>query len=153
MAVGLLVAAAAAAQTLGVGAKLPPIALVDQHDVATTIAPQTRVVLFTRDMDGGDLVKAALADDGAPRRLAEAQAVVVADIARMPGVITTLFALPAMRKRSYRMLLDHDGKATAMLPSEEGRVTVLTLDDGTITQVTYADSAAAVRAALEAARQ
>lgn len=152
VAIALVFAAVAAAQTLGVGAPLPALTLVDQHDVALTIGPETRVILFTRDMDAGDLVKEALAEDGAAR-LAEADALVVADIERMPGVITTLFALPAMRKRPYRMLLDRDGKATAMLPSEEGKVTVLTLDALTITGLTYADSAAAVRGALEAARR
>ncbi len=152
VAIALVFAAVAAAQTLGVGAPLPALTLVDQHDVALTIGPETRVILFTRDMDAGDLVKEALAEDGAAR-LAEADALVVADIERMPGVITTLFALPAMRKRPYRMLLDRDGKATAMLPSEEGKVTVLTLDALTITGLTYADSAAVVRGALEAARR
>jgi hypothetical protein len=141
--------AAARAATLALGMALPPLTLTDQHDVAATIGPATRVVLFTRDMDAGDVAKEALADQAA--LLGTAGAVYVADISRMPSLIVRLFALPAMRDRPYRMLLDRDGRATADFPSREGEVTVLRLDDGRITGVEYVATAAALRAALAAA--
>ena len=72
----------------------------------------------------------------------------MADISRMPSLVAKLFALPAMRKRPYRMLLDRDGTATADFPARAGEVTLLRLHDGTIERVDYAASAAALRAAL-----
>jgi hypothetical protein len=141
-----LLAGAARGAPLAAWMALPPLTLADQHDVSTTIGPQTRVILFTRDMDAGDLVKEALAGHAA--LLTQAQAVYVSDISGMPSLIARLFALPAMRKRPYPMLIDRDGSATADFPTVEGKVTVLRLRALQIEAVEYADSVAAVRAAL-----
>lgn len=143
-AAAVLILAALAA--LAPGGTLPPLTLADQHDVAMTVGPQTRVILFTRDMDAGDLVKEALAEHAT--LLESAQAVYISDISGMPSMIAKMFAVPAMRKRPYRMLLDRDGTATADFPSSEGKVTIMRLTDQRIDSVEYLDSAAAVRAAL-----
>lgn len=134
-------------ETLAPGNRMPAISLADQHDVQASIGAETRIVLFARDMDGADIVEEALAEHGAAV-LAGAGAVFVSDIHRMPGIITRLFALPAMRKRPYRMLLDRDGTATADLPSREDQVSLIRLDQLEIESVDYFDSAGALRAAL-----
>lgn len=139
-------AAAAGATPLAPGMALPPLTLADQHGVAATLGSDTRVILFTRDMDAGDVAKAALADHAA--LLDAPRAVYVADISRMPSLVAKLFALPAMRQRPYRLLLDREGKVTADWPAREGAVTVLRLDGGTITAVEYVTTPEAVRAAL-----
>jgi hypothetical protein len=126
---------------------LPVITLTDQHDVEASIGPETRIIVFARDMEAADIVEEALAENGAAM-LSAAGAVFVSDIHRMPGLITRLFALPAMRKRAYRMLLDREGTATASLPSQEEKVTVLRLEDLKIKSVDYIDSAAALRSIL-----
>jgi hypothetical protein len=140
---------------LAAGSAAPQLELRDQHDVAARIDETVRLVVFTREMDAGDIVKEALASDGA-RLLAEAGAVSVADIEAMPALVTRMFALPAMRKRPYRLLLDRDGQATATWPAVEGQVTLLHLSAGhprKIARVDYATSAEALRAVLvEAAR-
>jgi hypothetical protein len=126
------------------------IQLTDQHDVVGGIDDKTKLVLFTRDMDASDAVKDALAEDGAPG-LAAAGAVWVADISRMPRLITRMFALPAMRRRPYRMLLDRDGAATAVFPGEKGRVTLLYVDRRALVRIDYADTVAQVAEALRTA--
>jgi hypothetical protein len=136
------------AVTLGVGSKLPELRLSDQHGVEATVGPDARFLVFTRDMDGGELVKEALAEDGSAT-LDRAKAVYVAEISRMPALVTRLFALPAMRKRGYRIVLDREGTSTAQLPSAQGKVTVMMLDAGKITKIEILDSAAAVRALLQ----
>lgn len=144
--VGVL-ASTAAAEPLRPGLPLPAIQLDDQHGAPAPIGREVRLVLFTRDMDGGNLVKAALAEDGA-QRLAAASAVYVSDISRMPGLITRIFALPSLRKRPYRIVLDRDGEATAAFPAEAGKVTVLTLADGSIQEIQVIESAEGLRALL-----
>lgn len=129
----------AAADTLREGAKLPELALTDQHEAPMPIDATVRRILYTRDMDGGDIVKEALATDGTAK-LSAAHAVYISDISRMPGFVTSMFALPAMKKRPYRFLLDRDGKATADLPYQPGRVTVIDVDAGTVTSIRFAQS-------------
>ena len=148
LAIALSVAADANAEPLRAGARLPDLRLSDQHEVEATVGADDEFVIFSRDMDAGSLVKEALAEQGGAT-LAAAKAVYVTDITRMPALITRLFALPSMRKRDYRILLDRDGKATADFPSEEGKVTVMKLDEGVISEITFVDTAAALLASLK----
>lgn len=140
--------AAQAAVTVKVGDAFPSLQLKDQHDAPVTIGPATRLVLFSRDMDGGGHVKEALAEDGRSR-LEDRGAVYIADVSGMPGFVRSAFALPSMRKRPYPIALDETGSATASLPAEEGKATVLVLEDGRITSVTFAGSSADVLGALQ----
>ena len=130
----LVTAAVAAAATLAVGDALPAITLADQHDVSGTIGPEVRIVVLTRDMAAGDVVKDGFAGmDQAALDLRGA--VYVADIDGMPSMIASMFAIPKMRDRSYRILLDRDGAATRDVPYAEGRPTVLFVESGKITRV------------------
>lgn len=150
MSVGLALlhaALAAHAAPLADGATLPAITLADQHDASATVGPETRLLLFTRDMDASKITKAVLADDGAAK-LARAHATYVADISAMPSLVTTLFAMPGLRKRPYQMLLDRDGTVTKELPAQAGAVTVLTVEGRTVRHVEYVTSAERLRALL-----
>jgi hypothetical protein len=150
-ALGLVLATTlATAAPVDVGTALAGFTLDDQHGVPGTVDARTRIVLFTREMKGGDVAKAALA--GADQSFLDARGLVyVADVSRMPAVVLRLFALPRMRERPYRMLLDRDGTQTRDLPATEGRATVLFLTELRVTRVADYGSAAELRAALESA--
>jgi hypothetical protein len=66
----------------------------------------------------------------------------------MPTMIARMFALPAMRRRPYRMLLDHDGVATAGWPTREGHLTLIVLAGDRVDRVEYVASTETLRAAL-----
>jgi hypothetical protein len=138
------------ADPLAPGATFPALTLADQHGEPATIDGETRLVLFTRDMDASKITKAALAENG-EELLARGHAVYVSDVTGMPSMITSMFAIPAMKRRAYRMLLDREGTATADVPSEDGKVTVLRLDNRVITSVKYVDVEVMLRKALRAA--
>lgn len=146
----MLVAVPALAEPYAVGDAIEPFTLEDQHGEGHSVDASVKAILFSRDMDGGDLLKQGLAD-APPGYLEEKGAVYVADISGMPGLIARIFAIPAMRDRPYPMLLDRDGETTARLPSAEGRATVVFLDRLTITRIVHAEEAADVRRALEGA--
>ncbi len=115
---------------------MPPLALEDQHGRAGGVGDGVRVVVVSRDMEAGDVVKKALA--GRDQAFLDANgAVYVANISGMPALITRLFALPRMRERPYRMLLDRDGNATKDIPAVAGRPTVLRLEAGRIIRVSH----------------
>ena len=118
------------AQAAEVGERLTPWTLLDQHDQPYTLDTRTQTLLVARNMDGAKLIKAALQDQ--PKGYLEARkAVFVADIQRMPSLIGKLFAIPAMRDYSYRVVLDRDGKIVAQYPGAEDKVLWLQLDNGT----------------------
>jgi hypothetical protein len=143
----LLAALPAQAEPWAVGERIEPFSLEDQHGTTRRVDATTRVVLFSRDMEGGDVLKRAL--EPAPEGFLEARgAAYVADVSRMPGLVTRLFALPSMRRRGYPMLLDRDGETTARLPDAEGKATLIFLDDLRIERVLHEARPEALRQAL-----
>jgi hypothetical protein len=144
--VGVIICAGGATgdtPTLAVGDTMPEIALEDQHGEPRAIGRTTRIVLFSRDMDGGELLKAGLAD-AAPGFLAEHDAVYLSDISGMPRLVARMFALPSMRRRAYPMLLDRTGEATAELPDQPGQATLIFLRELRIERIEHVSSAEVV---------
>ena len=101
-------------------------------------------------MDGGGVVKKALADDG-PDFLERNRAVYVTDVSAMPGLVLRLMARPAMRRRPYPILLDEQGDATADFPSQKGMATLLFLERSKVVRVATVGTADALRGEVEPA--
>lgn len=131
------------------GDRMVEIVLEDQHGASGTVDGDTARLLFARDMDAGDVVKAALAEDGAAL-LDSGGTVYVADISGMPGLVRRLFALPKMRKRGYSMLLDVEGEVTQRIPTKAGSATLIDLDALEITNLFYISDVEELKAALRA---
>ncbi len=96
----------------------------DQHGTAQTIPPDTRTLLFAADMDASEFLHELLeplGDDYLNRH----RAVFVADIHRMPGIISTLIAKPRMRDYSYTIRLIEEEGPGAVYPRAQGKITVM----------------------------
>lgn len=130
------------------GSTLEPWTLQDQFEKAHSLDDSTRVLLVARDMDGSKLVKAALAER--PKGYLEARhALFLADISRMPALISRLFAVPAMRDYSYPVLLDRDAAIASRYASDEGKVLWVRLEQRRVLETRQLDSPVALRIALE----
>ena len=145
-----LVASVALGEPYAVGSVLPRIELPDQHGEARVIDDSVRAVVFSRDMKAGDVVKAAVARAG-PDLFDRNGAVYVVDVKGMPSLIRALFAMPAMRRRPYKLLVDDEGTKTADFPGGATYPTVLVLDKLHVTGLTYPTTAEELIAALEPA--
>ena len=139
------------AHALEVGERVAPWTLLDQFDQAFTLDNRTQTLLVARSMEGAKLVNAAL--QGQPKGYLEARhAVFLADIERMPRLIAKMFAVPAMRDYSYRVMLDRDGRVAPKYPGAVDSVLWLQLKNGQlVAQHEYA-TAAQLREALETSR-
>jgi hypothetical protein len=133
------------------GDRLEAFELADQHGEPGRVDAGVRLLLFAADMDAGKLVRDALEADPSLQDLAARGAVFVSDIHRMPALVTRLFALPSMRRRPYRMLLDRGPGPTVRIPREPGKLTLLELDALAIRAISFLDSPDAVAQALRAA--
>ncbi len=131
----------------GVGDALGVIRLSDQFGKAHTLEQRVKRIYFTHDMAGGKLLKAALGDKG-QAVLDSQQAVAMTDVSAMPAMIRSMMALPAMKKRSYQIWIDETGSVLGGLPRKPDQVTVIELDNMTITSVRFA----AVEKALTASK-
>jgi hypothetical protein len=148
----VLAATVAAAEPYAVGGTLRPFSLEDQHGDHAAVGERTRVLVFSRDMDAGDVVKGALAD-AEQRYLDEHGAVYVADISGMPALVSRMIAVPRMRERRYRVLLDRDGAVGRDFPYVGKRPTVVALDQLRIVAIEHPATAAELREALERVRR
>ncbi len=129
---------AGAEEQLQPGSEFPPLILDDQHGQSSRISTDTRLVLFTGDMEGGKIVRKLLDDrTDAAEILDKAGASYVSDVSAMPAMIRRMMALPAMRKRHYPIMLDTEGKKTSSLPRRPGAVTLLQLEHFTVTTVDF----------------
>jgi len=133
---------------LRVGEVLPEFSLEDQFGADGRVDDKVRVILFSRDMEGGDVLRTGL-EDVAEGVLPAAHVVYVSDISGMPRLVARMFALPKMRKRPYPMLLDRTGEWTALLPGTPGHATFIQLDRLKIRAVEEFDSAEAVRGRID----
>lgn len=136
------------AQATEIGERLAPWTLLDQFDQPYSLDQQTHTLLVARGMDAAKLVKAALEDR--PKGYLEARhTVFVADIQRMPTLIAKMFAVPAMRDYSYRVLLDREGRVAPRYPGAENKVLWLQLNKGRLVAQREYATAAELREALE----
>lgn len=153
--IGLLLASTSARAADGepdpltVGDSLPEFSLKDQFGVERFVDDTVLLILFSRDMEGGELLKTGLESlpEGA---LSAAHFVYVSDISGMPRLVARMFALPKMRKRPYPMLLDRTGEWTALLPGTPGRATFIHLDRLMIREIEELTSAEAVQRRIDA---
>ena len=124
-------------QALDSGDALPAMVLQDQFGKPVQLTALTKRLYFTHDMAGGKLLKAVLGEKGQAVLDAQ-QAVAITDVSGMPAMIRSMMALPAMKKRSYAIGVDTEGKQTAGLPHPSDHVVVIDLDALKVTRVTTA---------------
>jgi len=118
------------------GSKVEPFTAKDQHGEEFTLkAADTKFLLASHDMETGKKANAALNAKGKDY-LGGKKAVYVANIHGMPG-IGRMFAMPKMRKYAHRIVLGDDEALIAKFPEEKGKVTVLKLNGGKVTAVSY----------------
>lgn len=129
------------------GGSLPTLVLNDQHDKPVAVTPATRQLVFAADKPASDLASSVLAAQ-APGVLGRHGIVYVADISAMPALVTRMFALPRLRELPFAIGLAREAAALAHLPRQGGRVTVLDLHEGAVTQIRYAGDAQALQQAL-----
>ncbi|MCU7940683.1 MAG: hypothetical protein KZQ64_04095 [gamma proteobacterium symbiont of Bathyaustriella thionipta] len=132
-----------------VGDKIDAVSLHDQHEKQGVINKATRMILFSRDKKGGEILTDALSR--MPRDfLGEQKMIYITDISAMPGLISKYIAIPSMQKKSFSILLDADGTNTANFPDKNAMATLIYLESLTITQVIYVESVEAVVTRLTA---
>lgn len=123
---------------LQAGDTFPSLQLPDAFGNAYQLPyPGVRHVLFSADMDANDLMEQSFGelDKG---DFTAAGLVYVADISGMPSLVARLFAIPSLRDYPFRVLLAREAEQLAMLPRQEGAVSVISLSqDGEIAKLNF----------------
>ena len=144
----ILVSNATGGEPFSIGTHIPSFTLKDQHGKAHEVNDQVRLLLFCKDKKGNDIVGDALKGTTAGY-LSQHQTFFVADTSGMPRLIAKFIAMPALRKRSYQVLLDPKPSVTKDCPSEKDKVTLLFLKNLIIEEIEFVDDPGDVRKAIE----
>lgn len=123
------------------GSKITAFQTKDQHGQAYEFkAEETKFLMVSFDMETGKKANAALHAEGA-NFLSDKKAVYVANIHGMPG-IGRFFAMPKMRKYAHRIILADDENLLKPYPQQESKVTVIKLNRGVVSSISYWDPVA-----------
>jgi len=123
------------AETINIGDTLPTITLQDQFEKTHTISSQNKRILVAHDKDAADVLKEFLLEKKGDF-LTKNQTVYVGDISGMPSLISKFFAIPKMKKYPFSILF-LDDKNRNVFSKKEDMVSVYTLENGNIKNLTY----------------
>lgn len=143
-----LLGAAGAVTPVQTGASLSDMVLKDQHDQRLTVGRDTRIIFVATEMAASKMMTKAL-EALPPTTLKDRQAVYIADISSMPEPISTIVAMPKMRRLPYAVAVVRHAGEVAHLPRKPGAVTVVRTEGGTVRAVEFASSAEALGAYLK----
>ncbi len=139
----------AAAEPIQLGETVAGYTLEDQFGKEHRIEKMPRTVILSFEKSTGAVANEFLA---AQRNdyLSQNDAVFIADIARMPGIVTTFIALPRMRRLSYTILLSYDDEFRTKYPVRKTMLTVLHFgEESQVTQIQFIRDPVALQAAIE----
>lgn len=108
----------------------------DQDHKPFTHQDDMKVLMFVEGMEAKELVRESLETIDITC-MKDGEVVYLANISRMPSIISQLVAVPAMRDYPYPVWLDWGGEASLGLPVREDQVTVLSLDRQSIVRADY----------------
>jgi hypothetical protein len=135
------------AEQIHIGDSLPKIEFLDQNDQAHQLNDKIQLLLFAHSKQTGSLMTDILEDAG-PDHLQNHNAVYIADISRMPSLVTRFFVMPKMRKIDSPIFLVRNPEQAVWLPKEEDKVTLVKLTAGKITQISFSADEESLRSIL-----
>lgn len=77
------------------------------------------------------------------------KAVFIADISKMPMVITNMFALPKMKKYKHLLYLHYGKKFQKNIPRREDKITLLEFKDSKLSKIMFATTTGDIKRAIE----
>lgn len=129
----------AIASSLTIGNTLPTLTIKDQFEKEHIVDANTKTIIFSATKSEGVTIKEfLLAKD--KDYLATTKTAYVADITGMPSLITKFVALPKMKDYPFSVLLVDDANK-GLFPIKEDMISVISLDNGKITDIKYVKTA------------
>jgi len=100
------------------------------------IPKNTKTVLIAFDKDTGALINEYLATKN-KYFLQRNKAIYIADINKMPTVITNMFALPKLREYKHLIYLHYGEKFQNSVPKADEKITVVKFEDKKVKSISY----------------
>ncbi len=112
------------------------------------IPKSTRLFVIAFEKDTGALVNDYLVTMD-PFYMPKHRAVFIADINKMPTIITKMFALPKMQKYKHPVYLHYEEQFQDFVPHHEEKITLVRINDGKVENISYISTQEELKAAIE----
>ncbi|PHR53995.1 MAG: hypothetical protein COA44_14615 [Arcobacter sp.] len=112
------------------------------------VPKSTRLVIFAFEKDTGALANDFLGTQD-PFYMSKHRAIFIADINRMPTIITNMFALPKMRKYKHLVYLHYEDQFENYIPHKEEQLTLARFKEGKVESITYISTTKELQAAIQ----
>lgn len=122
--------------------------LKNQFEEVTKIDESVEWIIFTADKKVSENVRKVFEELKATD-LAKSKGMYVAEISKMPAMISKMFAIPAMRDYPFKVVLDQEGLVTKGWPQKEGHATFIELKNLEITKTQFVSTEAEIKALLK----
>ena len=133
----LLLISAAYSKPVNIGDTLPDITLNDQFGNTHTIDKNISKIIITFDKKSSVLANKFISmKKESSHYLSEHNMVFIANISKMPSLITKLFAMPKMKKYKHTILLINDDDNNMFL-SERKHISIYELKDEKVNNIKY----------------
>ncbi|MDD5372975.1 MAG: hypothetical protein PHO62_06075 [Sulfurimonas sp.] len=129
-------------------ARLNEYKYVTPNDIAVKIPKDVKLVIVSSQKATGALVNEYL-DSQSPDYLQKNRAVFIADINKMPTIVTKMFALPKLRKYKHPIYISNDERFEEVVPSKDDRVTLLYVENSIIKNISYISTKEELKKAIE----
>ena len=143
----VLLGLSAFANSLTVGTDIPTLTVKDQFEKEHIIDANIKTIIFSATKTEGTTIKEFLLTKDKDY-LTTNKAAYVADITGMPSLITKFIALPKMKDYPFSVLLIDEANKT-LFPVKEDMISIISLENGKVTDIKYLKTAAELGAILK----
>jgi hypothetical protein len=112
------------------------------------IPNKTKLVIVAFEKDTGALVNEYL-NTQSPFYLPKNNTIFIADINKMPAIVTNMFALPKLQKYKHLIYLHYSDKLQDAVPNKEQKITLLRVEDSKIKEISYISTVLELKTAIE----
>ncbi len=121
---------------------------VTPNDAAVKIPKDVKLVIISHEKGTGVLVNEYLEAQNEDY-LQKNHVVFIADINKIPSLITKMVALPKLRKYKHPIYINYDERFEEIVPSKENMVTLLYVENSIIKNISYISTKEELKKAIE----
>ena len=100
------------------------------------VSRKTEIVILAFEKETGALVNKYL-DTKDPYYLLDKHVVFIADIHKMPAMVTKMFALPKLQEFKHPIYLSYGEKFATDMPNKKTKITILEIENAKIKNISY----------------
>jgi len=126
----------AQANAITIGVEVSQKNFTDQYERNLLIQKTTEWIFFAPDHAASEIMNQVL-EGKEQHELAQKNMVYLADISKMPSLVSRFVALPNMQKLKYSIGLGQDAQTLAMFPRQKASVTILRLESWRVVEIRF----------------